>query len=265
VLDTLGLPNDELRHVRKALTEKRGFISIGTPRRRHLEDWQRAICRELSSPNRSVVSLAPRLLEDFPRVSQSVLPSGERWDQRLWQLASQTEADVIVLCDDGTHGYAPDQLGILAEKSLIIQILQTPDICSLVKRTPAGSNIHRVVMYQPVRRLCPECCEPHHNPSRVDYSFLDRAMPTLSDGVGAWLSASQSTHFKQPCGCSSCTPSGYKQELCVVDSIGDPSTLANVAEQYDQHALASERMSSLLDLARSGYICLDEVSRVVST
>ena len=263
VLDTLGLSNDELRHVRNALAEKRGLISIGTPRRRHLEDWHRAICRELSSPNRSIVSLAPRLLEEFPRVSQTLRPSGERWDQRLWQLASQTEADVIVLCDDGTHGYSPDQLGILAERCLIIQILQTPDICALVKRTPPGPHIHRVVMHLPVRRLCDECSKPHHNPSRVDYSFLDRAMPTLSDGVNAWLSASHTTNFKQPCGCSSCTPAGYKSELCVVDSIGDPSTLKNVSELFDEHALANDRMSNLLELAREGDICLDEVRRLI--
>lgn len=264
VLDTLGLSNDELRHVRKALNEKRGLISIGTPRRRHLEDWHRAVCRELSSPDRSVVSLAPRLLENFPRVSQTILPSGERWDQRLWQLASQAEADVIVLCDDGTHGYSPDQLGILAERCLIIQILQTPDICTLAKRTPAGPNIHRVVMHLPVRRLCDECSKPHHNPSRIDYSFLDRAMPTLSDGVSAWLSASQSVNFKQACGCSSCTPAGYKAELCVVDSIGNPSTLKNVAELFDEHAIANNRMSNLLDLARGGDICLDEVRRLIT-
>lgn len=264
VLDTLGLSNDELRHVRNALTEKRGLISIGTPHRRHLEDWHRAICRELSTPNRSAVSLAPRLLEDFPRVSQTILPSGERWDNILWELAGQADADVIVLCDDGTHGYSPEQLGTLAERCLIVQILQTPDFASLAKRTPAGQYIHRVVMHLPVRRLCGECSEPHYNPSRVDYSFLDRAMPTLSDGVSAWLSASQSTHFKQPCGCDSCSPAGYKKELCVVDSVGDPSTLKDVAELFDAHTMSNERMANLLSLARDGEICLDEVRRLVT-
>jgi len=264
VLDTLGLSNDELRHVRAALSEKRGLVSIGTPRRRHLEDWHRAVCRELSSPDRSVVSLAPRLLEDFPRVAQTILPSGERWDQRLWQLAGHAEADVIVLCDDGTHGYSPDQLGILAERCLIVQILQTPDICSLANRTPAGPNIHRVVMHLPVRRLCGECSEPHQNPSRVEYSFLDRGMPTLSDGVSAWLSATQAVNFKKACGCPSCTPAGYKAELCVVDSIGDPSALMNIAELVDEHTLTSDRIANLLELARCGDICLNEVRRLIT-
>jgi len=262
VLDTLGLDLSELRHIRNALSEKRGLISIGTPHRRHLEDWHRAVCRELCAPDKSVISLVPRLLEDFPRVSQTVLPPGDRWDQKLWQLASQADADVIVLSDDGTHGYAPDQLGVLAERCLVIQILQTPDLGSLSMRTPQGRNVHRVVMHHPVRRLCPECLVPHKSPSRIDYSFLDRALPTLSDGVSAWLSANQTTHFKKPGGCQECNDTGYSGELNVVDSVGDAATLTNVAENVDLYSFDSARIEKLVDMAGDGLVCLDEVRRL---
>lgn len=263
VLDNLGIDANELRHIRKALLEKRGLITIGTPHRQHLEDWQRAVCRELCTPDRWVVSLSPRLLEDFPRVAQTVIPAGERWDQRLWQLASQTEANVIVLADDGTHDFCPSQLGVLAERCLLIQIIQAPDIQVLANRTPSGTQVHRVVMHHPVRCLCDHCSQPHPNPSRVDYGFLDRALPTLSDGVNAWLSASQSTHFKKPSGCEHCASEGYHGERCVIDAIGDPATLQNVAEKIDLHALASARMSALIEMARRGEISLDEVRRLV--
>jgi len=265
VLDTLGLETSELRHLRKALSEKRGLISIGTPHRRHLEDWHRAVCRELCAPDKSVISLAPRLLEELPRVSQTILPPGDRWDQKLWQLASQTDADVIVLSDDGTHGYAPDQLGVLAERCLVVQILQTPDIGCLTSRTPQGRHVHRVLMHHPVRRLCQECVEPHNNPSRVDYGFLDRTLPTLSDGVSAWLSANQTTRFKKPGGCNECNTSGYSGELCVIDSVGDTATLTNAAEKVDLCSLDSSRLEKLIGLAEDGVICLDEVRRLTPT
>jgi len=262
VLDTLGLETSELRHIRKALAEKRGLISIGTPHRFHLEDWHRAVCRELSAPDKSVISLVPRLLEELPRVSQTILPPGDRWDQKLWQLASQAGADVIVLSDDGTHGYAPDQLGVLAERCLVVQILQTPDIGSLTYRTPQGRHVHRVIMHHPLRSLCVECREPHNNPSRVDYSFLDRTLPTLSDGVNAWLSANQTTHFKKPSGCDECNNTGYSGELCVIDSVGDAATLTNVAENADLYSLDTTRTEKLVNLAGDGVICLDEVRRL---
>lgn len=262
VLDTLGLDVSELRHLRKALSEKRGLVSIGTPHRRHLEDWHRAVCRELSSPDKSVISLLPRLLEDLPRVSQTILPPGDRWDQKLWQLASQAEADVIVLSDDATHGYAPDQLGVLAERCLVVQILQTPDLESLISRTPQRRHVHRVLMHHPVRHLCPECREPHNNPSRVDYNFLDRALPTLSDGVSAWLSANQTTHFKKPAGCEVCNNTGYSGELCIVDSIGDAAILTKGIENADLHRLDSARIEKLVDMASDGSLCLDEVRRL---
>lgn len=265
ILDTLGLTTSELRHLRKALTEKRGLISIGTPHRLYLEDWHRAICRELCAPDKSVVSLVPRLLEELPRISQTILPPGDRWDQKLWQLASQVDADVIVLSDDGTHGYAPDQLGVLAEQCLVVQILQTPDIGSLTFRTPISRNVHRVLMHHPVRSLCPECKEPHNNPSRVDYGFLDRTLPTLSDGVNAWLSANQSTHFKKPMGCDACHTTGYSGELCVIDSIGDAATLMDAANSVDIHSIDTARTEKLVELASDGLIGLDEAKRLVNT
>ncbi len=264
VLDTLGLGVDELRHIRKALNQPRGLISIGTPHRKHLEDWQRAVSRELCAPDRSTLSLAPRVLENMPGVSQTVLPPGERWDQQLWQLAGHTEADVIVLCDDGTHGFAPDQLGVLADSRLVVQILQTPDINSLARRTPAGSSVHRVIMHHAIRGLCKSCSEPHTNPSRLEYGFLDRALPTLSDGVSAWLSASQSTQFRKPNGCDSCSAEGYSGELCVVDSVGEPTTLKNVTELLDESVLVATRSSNLMDMAGRGDVCLDEVKRLIS-
>ncbi len=263
LLDSLGIEANELRHIRKALSEKRGLISIGTAHRQHLEDWQRAICRELCTPDRSVVSLGPRLLEDFPRIAQSVIPAGERWDQRLWQLASQTDANVIVLADDGTHDFSPSQLGVLADRCLVVQIIQAPDIQVLANRTPSGTQVHRVIMHHAVRCLCDHCSQPHPNPSRVDYGFLDRALPTLSDGVNAWLSASQSTHFKKPSGCDHCASEGYHGEKSVIDAVGDPATLINVAENIDLHAIASARMSVLIEMARGGGISLDEVRRLL--
>lgn len=263
VLDTMGLKTSELRHLRKALTEKRGLVSIGTPNRQSLEDWHRAVCRELCTPDRSVVSLVPRLLEELPRVSQTILPPGDRWDQKLWQLASQVDADVIVLSDDGTHGYAPDQLGVLAERCLVVQILQTPDIGSLTFRTPRSRHVHRVVMHHPLRSLCPECKEPHNNPSRVDYSFLDRALPTLSDGVNAWLTANQSTQFKKPAGCEACHSTGYSGELSLIDSISDAATLMDVANNVDLYSLDTARAEKLVEMASDGVIGLDEVRRLV--
>jgi len=260
LLDTLALGNDELRHIRSALTESKGLLSVGTRHRRHLEDWQRAICRELSAPDRSVVSLAPRLLEELPRVSQSVLPPGERWDQRLWQLASAADADVLVLIDDGTHGYAPDQLSVLAERCLVVQILQVPDFKTLVGRTPHTDKVHRMVMHWPLRKLCEHCSEAHSNPSRVDYPFLDRALPTLSDGVNAWLSASQTLCFKKPQGCSECHSSGHAGETSVVDAMADTTELS---AEFDLHDIKTQRTHSLVDLARQGDISLDEVRRIL--
>lgn len=265
VLDTIGLEHDELRHLRRALTERRGLISIGTPHRRHQEDWHRAICREVCSPELSVVSLAPRILEALPRISQTVLPPGEHWDKRFWQLASHSEADVIVLSDDGTHGYAPDQLGVLAERCLVVQILQTPDIGALAHRTPTGANVHRVLMHLPVRRLCSKCSEPHSNPCRTEYGFLDRVVPTLSDGVSAWLSASQSMRFKKACGCKDCASLGYHGELCVTDSISEPALLKNPAELIDEQVLSASRTTKLVGLASAGDVCLNEVRRVLAS
>lgn len=265
VLDTLGLEPNEVRHLRKALSEKCGLISIGTPHRRHLEDWHRAVCRELCSPDKSVISLVPRLLEDLPRVPQIILPPGDRWDQKLWQLASQADADVIILSDDGTHGYAPDQLGVLAERCLVVQILQTPDIASLSSRTPQGQNVHRVIMHQSIRKLCPECKEPHKNPSRAQYSFLDRALPKLSDGVNAWLAANQSSNFQKPGGCFNCHDTGYLGELSIVDSIGECKTSKNTTNNGYIYRLNCTRIEKLIDIAREGKVCLDEVSRLISS
>jgi len=248
ILDTLGLDNVELRHIRNALSERRGMVSIGTPHSRHCEDWQRTICRELSAPDRSIVALAPRVLEPIPGVIQTELPPGERWDQRLWQ-----------------HGFAPDQLGVLAERCLIIQILQVPDIAALARRTPIGSNVHRLVMHQPMRRLCSACSEVHSNPSRMDYSFLDRALPTLSDGVNAWLSASQTMHFKKACGCDECASTGYAGEVCIVDAVSDAESIMQINESPDCPTMTLARTTKLVEKAREGELCLNEVRRVLTT
>jgi len=261
-LETLELSNTEMRHLRNAFKESTGLISIGASHRHHLEDWQRAISQELTAPDRAVLSLAPRLLEPLPRITQTVLPAGERWDQRLWQLASQAAADVILLVDDGTHGYAPDQLGVLADRCLVIQLLQVPDISKLADRTPTSANVHRMVMHLPLRRLCKDCREPHPNPSRNKYTFLDRTLPTLSDGVNAWLSASQSDTFQQASGCETCSDTGYRGELCVTDSVSNRTALEDGAA-LDLQALSTDRAERLMELAKNGDVCLDEVRRVL--
>jgi len=262
VLDTLGLPHNDLRLLRTALAEPNGLISIGTPHRRHLENWQRALCRELSAPDRSVAALVPRLLEEIPRVSQSEFPPGQRSDQRLWQLASQTDTNVFILVDDGTHGYAPDQIGVLAERSLVIQVLQVTHTSALLQRTPSHSRVHRVIMHLPLRMLCQDCCETQTNPSRSEYPFLDRALPTLSDGVNAWLAASQSIQFKKAAGCKSCNGAGYTGERCVVDAIKDEAILKDPANLVDMHQLNISRTARMIEMAREGEISLDEILRL---
>jgi len=120
------------------------------------------------------------------------------------------------------------------------------------------STLNAVLAQRLVRRLCPDCREPH------------RADATLLASAGIDAEEGEVTLYR-PVGCAKCGGSGFRGRLAIVELLEVDDTIARMvidrveAREIERAALDKGMRSMLADgvaKARAGLTTLDEVLRV---
>ncbi len=267
--DKLGIPEDILTPLRHIIKKPHGLVLVTGPTGSGKTTTLYAALTEINSPEAKIITAEDPVEYQLPRINQVQIHEkiGLNFPTVL-RTALRQDPDVILIGE--MRDQETVEIGLRAAMTghLVFSTLHTNDAISTVNRLfdmgaegfLLASSLQAVIAQRLVRRLCPECCQPH----------------TLDEQETLWLSQlldspAQLPKLHQAVGCQQCKNTGYHgrigvyELLCMTPELtsalqhDDSALFTKLATKQQQHKTLA---SNAVELAKQGVTSLNEIIRI---
>ena len=268
-LNKLGIPEHILTPLNKLIKKPHGLILVTGPTGSGKTTSLYAALSAINVAESKIITVEDPVEYQLPRINQVQVHEkiGLTFPVVL-RTALRQDPDIILIGE--MRDQETVEIGLRAAMTghLVFSTLHTNDAISTVnrlidmeaKRFLIASSLQAVIAQRLVRKLCPECREPH----------------PLSASNAFWVSQileadSPTPTFYHAKGCHLCNKSGYKGRVGVYELLIITPELAKSMQNVDQSLfkqLAQQQQGTktlthnALDLAQQGITSLDEVLRI---
>ncbi len=266
-LPDLGLPEDQLLAIRALVSNRNGIVLVTGPTGSGKTTTLYAAIRELSTGQQNIMTVEDPIEYDLPGITQvQVEPrQGLTFASALRSLLRQ-DPDVILVGEIRDLETAEVAVQASMTGHLVLATLHTNDAPAAIQRlldlgldrSSVAATLRGVISQRLVRRVCPACAQP-----------VDGA---LNAGERRLAELSGAEPVVRAVGCQSCTKSGYRGRMPVVEVLTMTSPLTALVSHgatLDELQLGA-RKAGLVTLceaalvrARAGETTLEEIDRVI--
>jgi MSHA biogenesis protein MshE len=264
-LEESGLPEDLLLRLRKQLRRPHGMILVTGPTGSGKTTTLYGALTELNSSGKKIITAEDPVEYRLPRVNQvQVNPKINLDFSTVLRTFLRQDPDIILVGEMRDQETVEIGLRAALTGHLVLSTLHTNDaVDSALRMIDMGapgylvaSSVRAVLAQRLVRRICPDCSEPHR-PEDADHSWLQSRFPNQAQAG-----------FVRGRGCQSCNLTGYKGRIGVFELLelnqdmmdalraNDAVGFARKARQSDDY---KPLLVSAMELALSGVISLEEV------
>ena len=239
--DQLGIPGDDQKLLRAALTAQRGLILVTAPLFHGTTTTLYAVMSDLASDGRrKVMSIEAQSVCPVPNVSQVSLGENKDSEATLTTLKAvgNIQPDVCVLGDILDSPTMAAAVPKFTNQMLVIATLEANRSVTSIQAllalgvAPADLSQHLllVINQRLVRRICPKCAQP----TGLSERSL-RLMGLTADEAGGLSTVSQGQ------GCADCANIGYKGRIALYETLSpSPAFRKALARGAAERALERE-------------------------
>jgi type II secretory ATPase GspE/PulE/Tfp pilus assembly ATPase PilB-like protein/ActR/RegA family two-component response regulator len=266
-LPDLGLPADQLLAIRALISNRNGIVLVTGPTGSGKTTTLYAAIRELSNGEQNIMTVEDPIEYDLPGITQVQVETkqGLTFASALRSLLRQ-DPDVILLGEIRDLETAEVAVQASMTGHLVLATLHTNDAPAAIQRlldlgldrASIAATLRGVLSQRLVRCVCPECAQPVGGAPNAG----ERRLAELS-GADPVVRA---------VGCQSCTKSGYRGRVPVVEvlTMTPPLTaLVSHGATLDELQRAAREAGlvtlneSALTRANAGVTTLEEIERVI--
>ena len=266
-LPDLGLPAEQLQAIRALISNRNGIVLVTGPTGSGKTTTLYAAIRELSNGEQNIMTVEDPIEYDLPGITQVQVETkqGLTFASALSSLLRQ-DPDVILLGEIRDLETAEVAVQASMTGHLVLATLHTNDAPAAIQRlldlgldrASIAATLRGVLSQRLVRRVCPECAQPVEGTPNAG----ERRLAEIS-GVEPIVRA---------VGCQSCTKSGYRGRLPVVEvlTMTPPLTaLVSHGATLDELQIAARKaglvtlVENALTRANAGTTTLEEIERVI--
>ena len=250
--DQLGIPAEDQKLLRAALTAQRGLILVTAPLFHGSTTTLYAIMNDLASDGRrKVMSIEAQSVCPVPNVSQVSLGENKDSEATMTTLKAigNIQPDVCILGDILDSPTMAASIPKFASQMLVIATLEASRTVASVHALlnlgilPADLAQHLLLVLNQrlVRRICPSCSQP----TGLSERSL-RLMGLTADEAGLLTNVSQGQ------GCPECANIGYKGRISLYETLSPSATFRRaLARNAGDRALEREAVKGGMDPLRA--------------
>lgn len=270
-MSALGMPDVIRRHFEQLITRPHGLILVTGPTGSGKTTTLYAALTRLNQPQKKIITAEDPIEYRLPRINQVQINSRVGLDfATVLRSALRQDPDIVLVGEMRDQETA--EIGLRASMTghMVLSTLHTNDAISAADRLLdmgldhylVASSLRAVLAQRLVKRLCPNCQQPHQ----------------LSEQEKTWLLALDSNapehSYIEGRGCHHCHNTGYQGRIGIYELLEMSPELIAALRKQDSHGFAeaasrAPHFRSLalcaLDYARQGVTSLDEVFRVSAT
>lgn len=265
----LGIPSDILQPLRQLIKKPHGLLLVTGPTGSGKTTTLYAALNEINVPETKIITAEDPVEYQLPRINQVQIREkiGLTFPVVL-RTALRQDPDVMLIGEMRDKETAEIGLRAAMTGHMVFSTLHTNDAVSTVNRLLdmgaegflVASSLQAVLAQRLVRRLCPDCRQPH-DVSEQDKLWLRKLVNTPINWSTFYLNK----------GCNQCHNTGYKGRIGVYELLIMTPSLLNSLQKNDrnafiQQASKQEGFTSLtanaIALAQQGVTSLDEVLRI---
>ena len=266
-LPDLGLPQEQLLAIRALISNRNGIVLVTGPTGSGKTTTLYAAIRELSNGEQNIMTVEDPIEYDLPGITQVQVETrqGLTFASALRSLLRQ-DPDVILLGEIRDLETAEVAVQASMTGHLVLATLHTNDAAAAVQRlldlgldrASIAATLRGVLSQRLVRRVCPACAQ-------LVGGSLNAGERRLAELTGA-------EPVVRAIGCQSCTKSGYRGRVPVVEVltmtptmtalVSHGATLDELQRAAREAGLVTLSESALLR-ASAGETTLEEIERVI--
>jgi MSHA biogenesis protein MshE len=266
-LEHTGMPADMVRNLRRAIRKPHGMVLVTGPTGSGKTSTLYSALAELNEPGKKIITIEDPVEYRLPRISQvQVNFKINLTFAGVLRTALRQDPDIILIGEMRDQETAEIGLRAAMTGHLVLSTLHTNDSISTANRlidmgAPGylvATSLDAVLAQRLVRKICPNCAEPHQ-PDAHEMAWLRSQQLPVLDG------------FRRGRGCVQCNNTGYKGRMGVFEFLEIDEGLADALRRSDAgdfHRLALAKpgfrtlSQATLDLAARGLTTLEEVVRI---
>ncbi len=268
-LDSVGMPDDQMRRFRSVITRPHGLVLVTGPTGSGKTTTLYGALTELNTPQKKIVTVEDPVEYRLPRISQVQVHEkiGLNFGAVLRATLRQ-DPDILLVGEIRDAESAEIALRAAMTGHLVLSTLHTNDaVTSALRLVDMGvdpylvaSSLRAIVAQRLVRRVCDSCAEDY-TLSESETRLFNKIKPNFSSP----------TNFRKGRGCVHCFNTGYRGRVGVFEllelnaAMGD-ALRDNSVRQFNDAAHAHPHYqplsASALDYAIAGITTIDEVLRV---
>lgn len=274
-LEDLGFREDALAIIEQEIKRSNGLIITTGPTGSGKTTTLYAFLKKVTKPEVKIITLEDPIEYHLTGITQTQVDPkvGYDFSSGLRSILRQ-DPDILLVGEIRDTETAKTTLNASLTGHLVFSTLHTNDAAGAIPRlidlgVDAGSlssSLNLMMAQRLVRRLCPNCKEPHTPPQKI----LDQIEKALQ---GIKHPAVNKSAFFGPNGCDICGGIGYKGRIAVLELvqvddeveklINSAPSHAQVLEFAKQKGMITMYQDALLKIL-AGVTTLEEVERVIT-